>query len=159
MSIHLSTAMLAHLFSYDMYVSLHACLTSRSWLKWKSFSKDVGFDRKRSRTFLVLDWRWVFLMLVLAFWQVLLTYGGRFDLISPSYLATLQIVLHHLLRSYCHDDYFYYECHTFWVADSRMELGFDHSPFTCGGMSYSFTGKSDYFISKRFFLVKERTIH
>ena len=36
MSIHLSTAMLAHLFSYDMYASFSSgCLASRSLLKWK----------------------------------------------------------------------------------------------------------------------------
>ena len=37
MSIHLSTAMLAHLFSYDMYVSLPACLALCSLLMWIYF--------------------------------------------------------------------------------------------------------------------------
>ena len=65
-------------------------------------------------------------------------------LISASYLATVQVVFHHLLRSYRHDDRFYHRCRTFCVADSRMELGFDYSAFTCSGMSYSSTGKSDF---------------
>ena len=42
MSIHLSTAMLAHLFSYDMYASLSASLALCSLLKWISFFPGRG---------------------------------------------------------------------------------------------------------------------
>lgn len=62
-------------------------------------------------------------------------------IISASYMATFQVVVHHLLCSYRHDDHFYHRRHSFWVADSGMELGFDHPAVACGWMPYSFTSK------------------
>ena len=94
---------------------------------------------------------------VITFWHVLLlTSDSSFvwSFISSSYLATLQVVVRHLFCSYRHDDYFYYRCRTFWMADSRMELGFDYSTVTCCGMSYSFTGKFHFLFL--IFLAKER---
>ena len=155
MSIHLSTAMLAHLFSYDMYVSflpalpcfvqfteVDICFLFFLIRTWGSTGKEV------ERSSFWIEGEILFIGISTS---SLLTSGRpvfwSFIIISPSYLATLQAVLHHLLRSYRHDDHFHYRCRTFWVADSRMELGFDNSAFACCGMSYSFTRKSDcYFI-------------
>jgi hypothetical protein len=133
---------------------LPACLTLRNLLKWKLFSRTWGSTGKEVER----SSFWIEGGFFLLCRQVLLltSDGLVFDLISPSHLATLQAVLHHLLRSYRHDDYFYYQCRTFWVADSRMELGLDYSIVTCCGMSYSFTRKSD---SLFIYLVKEWTIN
>lgn len=48
---------------------------------------------------------------------------------SASHLATLQGVVYHLLRVHCYDDRFHHQCGPLRVANSWLELGFNHPPF------------------------------
>ena len=108
LSIHLSTALLAHMFSYNMSVILFCFHLDRYSLG----TAGCGINCQGSWAFDILDRRFV----TRSLFESCLT--PNYMLYSTPYLAALQTLIHHLLRVHSYDDRVHHQPCTVRLADT-----------------------------------------